>query len=176
MTRSSASQGNCPIARVTDLLGDGWSLMIIRDAFLGARRFNQFERSLGIARNILADRLRKLVDAGLMERNASSEDGRVFEYRLTPAGRGLFPVLISLTQWADRHTDDCGHSVRFVEWATGEDIASMQVRSRDGRPLSLREITMLPGPSADPVLRARLEAALERAAAESGKSSTETSS
>lgn len=176
MTRTSASQGNCPIARVTALLGDGWSLMIIRDAFLGARRFNQFERSLGIARNILADRLRKLVDAGLMERTASSEDGRVFDYRLTRAGRGLYPVLISLTQWADRHMDECCHSVRFVERASGEDIESMQVRSRDGRALRPSEIAMIPGPGADPALRARLQAALERAASGSAETSPETSS
>jgi DNA-binding HxlR family transcriptional regulator len=162
MSRNHPCLGNCPIARVTALLGDGWSLMIIREAFLGSRRFNDFERQLGIARNILSDRLRKLVDAGLLARKSSETDRRVVEYRLTDAGRALFPVLIALSQWSEDHLGDCSHSVRYVERATGEDIQPVAVRSADGRELDATELAMLPGPDADAALRARLLEAVEQ--------------
>jgi len=167
MDKTHPCQGNCPIARVTALLGDGWSLMIIREAFLGSRRFNDFERRLGIARNILTNRLRKLVEAGLLARKTSESDRRVVEYRLTRSGRALFPVLIALSQWSEQHLGDCSHSVRFVERQTGEEIERVKVLSADGRELDAGELAMLPGPDADPALRARLNAAVEQAWSES---------
>lgn len=166
MSKSHPCLGNCPIARVTALLGDGWSLMIIREAFLGSRKFNAFEKRLGIARNILSDRLRKLVEAGLLERKASEIDRRVVEYKLTRAGRALFPVLIALSQWSEEHLSDCSHSLRYVERATGEEIRPVRVLSADGRELDAGELAMLPGPDADPALKARLVAAIEQAGSE----------
>lgn len=163
MSKTNACQGNCPIARVTALLGDGWSLMIIREAFLGSRKFNDFERRLGIARNILTDRLRKLVEAGLLERKTSETDRRVVEYKLTRSGRALFPVLIALSQWVEEYLGDPSHSVCFIEGATGEEIQRMSVLSADGRELDATELAMLPGPDADPALKARLVAAVEQA-------------
>lgn len=159
MTRFNAFQTNCPIAKVTELLGEGWTLLIVREAFLGTRTFNGFERQLGIARNILATRLKKLVEAGLLVRRASPTDGRVVEYRLSPAGRALYPVLIGLTQWAAEHLcgDDC--SLRFVERASGSDIARLEVHSQDGRVLGARDIAMVAGPDADEALQKRLKAA-----------------
>lgn len=159
MTRSTAFQTNCPIARVTDLLGEGWTLLIIREAFLGTRKFNEFEHQLGIARNILSDRLKKLVETGLLERKPSETDRRVVEYRLSRAGRALYPVLIGLTQWAGEHLCEEASSIRFVERASGADIAKLQVLSRDGRSLRPSEIAMVAGPDADARLRARLDAA-----------------
>lgn len=164
MTQSHPCHGNCPIARVTALLGDSWSLMIIREAFLGSREFNQFGQRLGIARNILSDRLRKLVEAGLLRRKTSETDRRVVEYRLSESGRALYPVLIALAQWVEEHLDDPCHSVRYVERATGEEIQRITVRSRDGRELDASELAMLPGPDADAALKARLVAAIEQAA------------
>lgn len=169
MSKSHPCQGNCPIARVTALLGDGWSLMIIREAFLGSRRFNDFERRLGIARNILTDRLRKLVEAGLLKRKASEADRRVVEYKLTRSGRALFPVLIALSQWVEEHLGDPSHAVRYVERDTGEEIQRMSVRSADGRTLDASQLAMLPGPDADPALKARLLAAIERAGSEAAR-------
>ncbi|NEZ04317.1 helix-turn-helix transcriptional regulator [Wenzhouxiangella sp. XN201] len=163
MSKDQACQGNCPIARVTALLGDGWSLMIIREAFLGSSQFNDFEKRLGIARNILSDRLRKLVEAGLLKRKASQTDRRVVEYKLTESGRALFPVLIALSQWVEEHLGDPCHSVRYIERATGEEIQRIRVLSTDGRALDVHELAMLPGPDADPALRARLVAAIEQA-------------
>lgn len=166
MSKAHPCLGNCPIARVTALLGDGWSLMIIREAFLGSRTFNAFEKRLGIARNILSDRLRKLVEAGLLKRKASETDRRVVEYKLTRSGRALFPVLIALSQWSEQHLSDCSHSLRYVERATGEEIRPVRVLSADGRELDVHELAMLPGPDADPALRARLVAAMEQAGSE----------
>lgn len=165
MSKSHPCHGNCPIARVTALLGDHWSLMIVREAFLGSRKFNDFERHLGIARNILSDRLRKLVKAGLLARKASETDRRVVEYKLTESGHALYPVLIALAQWSEQHLGDCSHSVRYVERATGEEIRPVRVHSTDGRELQASELAMLPGPDADPALKARLEAAMEQASA-----------
>jgi DNA-binding HxlR family transcriptional regulator len=163
MSKSNLRHGNCPIARVTALLGDSWSLMIIREAFLGSRGFNDFERQLGIARNILTDRLRKLVETGLLRRRTSETDRRMVEYTLTKSGRALFPVLIALSQWVEENLDDCCHPVRFVERATGEEIQRIRVLSADGRPLEAHQLTMLPGPDADPALKARLVSAIEQA-------------
>ncbi|MEU6744365.1 winged helix-turn-helix transcriptional regulator [Streptosporangium sandarakinum] len=102
----------CPVARTLDLVGDRWSLLVVRDAMDGARSFTEFQRRTGIARNILADRLRRLVAHGLLaQRTAPS--GRRQEYVLTDAGRDLFPVVLALRQWGERHAFAPGeaHSV-----------------------------------------------------------------
>src|SRR5947209_2659840 len=92
----------CPAARALDLVGDRWSLLVIRDAMDGVRSFTEFQRRTGIARNILTDRLHKLIAHGLLaQRTAAS--GRRQEYVLTDAGRDLFPVIVTLRQWGERH-------------------------------------------------------------------------
>lgn len=133
--------------------------MVLREAFLGTRHFNDFERELGIARNILSDRLKKLVEAGLMQRQASATDRRAVEYRLAPAGRALFPVLIGLTQWASEHLCKGECAIRFVERATGQDIAPLTVHSQSGQALNLNDIAMAPGPDADEALDERFKSA-----------------
>jgi DNA-binding HxlR family transcriptional regulator len=93
---------DCPVARTLDLVGDRWSLLVVRDAMDGARSFTEFQRRTGIARNILTDRLRKLTAHGLLaQRTAPS--GRRQEYVLTDAGRDFFPVIVTLRQWGERH-------------------------------------------------------------------------
>ncbi|SNT56400.1 transcriptional regulator, HxlR family [Actinomadura meyerae] len=92
----------CPVARTLDLVGDKWSLLIVRDAMDGARSFTEFQRRTGIARNILTDRLRKLTAHGLLDRRTAAS-GRRREYVLTDAGRDLFPVVLTLRQWGERH-------------------------------------------------------------------------
>lgn len=93
---------DCPAARTLDLVGDRWSLLVIRDAMDGARSFTEFQRRTGIARNILTDRLRKLTAHGLLDRR-TAPSGRRQEYVLTGAGRDLFPVILTLRQWGERH-------------------------------------------------------------------------
>ncbi|MEB3370410.1 winged helix-turn-helix transcriptional regulator [Saccharopolyspora mangrovi] len=92
----------CPVARALDLVGDRWSLLIVRDAMDGARAFTEFQHRTGIARNILADRLRRLVERGLLDRQVAPS-GRRQIYALTPVGRDLFTVIVALRQWGERH-------------------------------------------------------------------------
>src|SRR5918992_420193 len=91
----------CSIARTLDVIGDRWSLLILRDGFYGVRRFEDFQRDLGVARNILTDRLSKLVDRGVFERKQYAERPPRYEYRLTPKGRDLLPVLLTMMRWGD---------------------------------------------------------------------------
>ena len=97
---------NCSIARALEILGERWTLLIIRDAFLGLRRFDQFQESLGIARNVLTDRLNRLVEEGVLERVRYSERPERYEYRLTEKGRELNIALAGLRQWGDKHLSD----------------------------------------------------------------------
>src|SRR5436189_1645006 len=97
---------NCSIARALEVVGERWTLLIVRDAFLGLRRFEQFQESLGIARNVLTDRLRRLVDEGILERVRYSEHPERFEYQLTPKGRDLQIALAGLRQWGDKYLSD----------------------------------------------------------------------
>jgi DNA-binding HxlR family transcriptional regulator len=94
---------NCSIARALEIVGERWTLLIIRDAFLGLRRFDQFQENLGIARNVLTDRLNRLVEEGILERVRYSERPERFEYRLTGKGRELNIALAGLRQWGDKH-------------------------------------------------------------------------
>src|SRR5919205_3882112 len=97
---------NCSIARALEVVGERWTLLIIRDAFLGLRRFDEFQESLGIARNVLADRLNRLVDEGILERVRYSERPERYDYRLTPKGRELNVALNALRQWGDEHVSE----------------------------------------------------------------------
>ena len=145
---------NCSLAQTLDVIGERWTLLIVRDAFFGIRRFDQFQRDLGIARNILAARLNRLVDEEILERRPT-DDSR-HEYVLTDKGLDLQPVLLAMTHWGDRYEPNPkGDRVVFVERATGEPIAPMVVRSCDGRTLGPREIKAVPGPGLQPSRKRR---------------------
>lgn len=130
---SSQNPESCPVARSLDVIGDRWSLLIIRDAFDGVHRFGDFQRGLGMARNILADRLHKLVEAGILEMQAASDGSAYQEYVLTAAGERLFPVVVALRQWGERHLFAAGerHST-LIDTRTGKPVPSMQPTARDG--------------------------------------------
>lgn len=102
MKLKSFSEMNCTIAQALEVVGERWSLLVIRDAFLGTRRFEDFRERLGIARNILTDRLDRLVDQGILERRRYQEKPERFEYRLTEKGFGLYEVVLALKKWGDR--------------------------------------------------------------------------
>jgi DNA-binding HxlR family transcriptional regulator len=122
----SKTAETCPVARSADVIGDRWCLLIVRDAFDGMRRFGDFQRSLGMARNILSDRLRRLVDAGILETQPASDGTSYLEYVLTPAGEQLFPVVVALRQWGERHLFAKGerHSL-LMDKATGKPVPFM---------------------------------------------------
>lgn len=138
MTSPSPESEPCPVARSLDVIGDRWSLLIVRDAMDGVRRFSDFQRSLGVARNILSDRLRKLVDAGVLALQSASDGTTYQEYVLAAAGEQLFPVVVALRQWGEQHRFAPGerHS-RLIDRATGKPVARMQPRRSDGRVLAL---------------------------------------
>ena len=106
----------CSVARALEAIGDRWTMLVIRDAFVGVRRFDEFQQRLGIARNVLTDRLSRLVEDGILERHRYQERPPRFEYRLTDKGVDLFPVLVSLMKWGDRHAPT--RTARPWPWST----------------------------------------------------------
>lgn len=128
---------HCPVARSVDVVGDRWALLIVRDAFDGIRRFGDFQRNLSVSKNILADRLRKLVDANILEMQAASDGTSYQEYVLTETGLGLFPLVVALRQLGEAHLFKRGekHSV-LIDTDTGKPVAYMAPISRDGSHLN----------------------------------------
>lgn len=134
--RTSLRGAHCPVARSLDAIGDWWSLLIVRDAFDGLRRFGEFQKSLGISKGILATRLRNLVALGVLDTTPASDGSAYQEYVLTTKGRDLFPVVVGLRQWGEDHCFGPSepHS-SLVDNETGERVARLEVRSTDGRAL-----------------------------------------
>jgi DNA-binding HxlR family transcriptional regulator len=132
----SMNNESCPVARSVDIVGDRWSLLIVRDAFDGTRRFGDFQRSLGMARNILSDRLHRLVDAGILETRAAADGSAYQEYVLTAKGESLFTVVVALRQWGEAHLFARGerHS-QLIDKRTGKAIPLMAPTASDGRGL-----------------------------------------
>jgi len=156
MKQQNLDAMNCSIATALDIIGEGWTILIVREAFFGTRRFEDFQQHLGIARNILTTRLRKLCDHGVLQRVPVKEGAKRHEYRLTPMGRELYPTLIALTQWGDRWLHDDRAPVKFIEYKTGEEIADVAIMSKDNRVLDARDLVLKPGPGATDETRERL--------------------
>lgn len=150
---------NCSIARALDQVGEWWSLLIIRECTLGTTRFDEFQDRLGIARNILTSRLKRLTELGILEKSALGDSERRQGYRLTPKGEELFPVLMALLQWGDKWAaGDGGPSVRFVERGSDQPLGPAGPLSADGRVLGFRDVRMAPGPGATDATRDRIKA------------------
>ena len=131
-TRKPTTNEFCPVLRCVDLIGDRWSLLIVRDAFDGMRRFGDFQRSLGVARNILSDRLKKLVDADILAMQGASDGTAYQEYVLTTKGESLFPIVVALRQWGEQHLFEPGerHSL-LVDNRTGKPVPFMALTAQD---------------------------------------------
>jgi DNA-binding HxlR family transcriptional regulator len=151
MGRKRFSDMNCGIGQALEAFGDWWTLLIIRDAFFGARRFGDFERNLGIAKNVLSARLQHLVDHEIFERVDVGNEGERFEYRLTAKGEALLPVLTALREWSDEWVFGRGNEPVIVQdRRTGRRVPKLRVADADGRALSRRDLRTLPGPGASP--------------------------
>ncbi|AOT44053.1 HxlR family transcriptional regulator [Enterobacter ludwigii] len=139
-SRKPIEQEFCPVARSVDLIGDRWSLLIVRNAFDGMRRFGDFQRDLGVARNILADRLRKLVDAGILAMQGASDGTSYQEYVLTDKGESLFPIVVALRQWGEQHLFERGerHSL-LIDRRTGKPVPLMAPAAQDGTALKAQD-------------------------------------
>ncbi|MEV0661702.1 winged helix-turn-helix transcriptional regulator [Actinomadura luteofluorescens] len=125
----------CPVARTADLVGDRWSLLIVRDAMDGARSFTDFQQRTGIARNILSERLRKLTAHGLLIQ-VDAPSGRRRLYALTEAGKDLFPVIVTLRQWGERHAFEEGETHSVLVDDDGARVPDLLPRAADGSPLT----------------------------------------
>lgn len=133
----SPADSSCPVARALDVVGDRWSLLIIRDAFDGIRRFGEFQESLLIARNILTDRLKQLVESGLLDCVPASDGSAYWEYVLTPKGKALFPVIVTLRQWGEGNLFERGekHSV-LIDRANGKPVPKLAIKNAEGKALA----------------------------------------
>src|SRR6201996_3146181 len=148
--RTSHGKTTCPVARPLDAIGDGWSLLIVRDAFDGLRRFGEFQKSLGLAKNILSARLRNLVAHGIMDTIPAADGGPYLEYVLTEKGRGLFPLLVALRQWGEDFFFDLEEPhVSLVDRQAGLPVRRLDLRAQDGSPLQPEDtVVRFPAPAA----------------------------
>ena len=136
MKRTSFATDECPVARSVGAVGDWWSLLIVRDAFAGKKRFGEFQKSLGVAKNILTVRLKKLVADGVMELVPASDGSAYQEYALTEKGRGLFLVIAALGQWSC-----AGSEFKLVDRKKGKSVW-LELRSEDGRRLTPDDVRL----------------------------------
>nr|WP_187294059.1 helix-turn-helix domain-containing protein [Sphingomonas sp. MM-1] len=130
----------CSLPAALEAMGERWSFMILRATFNGLSHFEQFQTTLGIARNILANRLGRLVEHGILERRDCPEDRRKVEYRLTPKGEALLPTLIALRQWGEKWEAGVPNNPVLVDARDGKPVADVIVRAEDGRPLGLHDL------------------------------------
>src|SRR5580700_7020089 len=146
MRSSEFASQTCSVARSLEIVGEWWTLLVIREAFFGTRRFSVFEANLGIAKNVLSDRLAKLVEAGVLERKPVAGRGNPVDYGLTAKGRDLFPAIVALMQWGDRWIyGEEGAPVRVLYREAGTEIARIEVTTPDGRRLDVRDAVVAPG-------------------------------
>jgi len=139
----------CSVARAVSVIGDRWTLLVLRDCFLRVRRFDEFEARLGITRHVLADRLRKLVTAGVLERIPYQERPARYEYRLTPKGLDFYPVLMALVHWGDTYMAGKRERPMLHRHARcGHDFDPVTICSECGVPLDPKEVQVRPGPHA----------------------------
>lgn len=141
MPRTDFAAMDCSIARTLDVIGEPWTLLLVRDAYYGIHRFEGFQESLGIARNVLTDRLNKLVDRGVFVRRRYQERPERFEYRLTEAGRDLLPVVLAMLRWGDRWAaGDQPPPVRLHHRNCGQQTTPTLACSECGEPLRLEDL------------------------------------
>jgi DNA-binding HxlR family transcriptional regulator len=136
----------CSIARALEVVGDRWTLLVIRDVGLGLHRFDELLDSLGVASNVLTDRLNRLVDEGVLDRVPYSERPRRFEYRLTRKGRELGVALLALMQWGDRHLSD--EPPRIARRRSDRAPVSVRIVAKDGSLVPPDDLELVPGPGA----------------------------
>ncbi|WP_077037489.1 helix-turn-helix domain-containing protein [Pelomonas sp. KK5] len=133
MRRTSFESMNCPVARAIDVLGDSWNVLILREAFYGRSRFDEFVAELGIPSNTLTRRLQEMVDGGLLEKRLYSERPPRYQYLLTTKGRDLRPVLLALLAWGNKHATPRQQPVRLIDTETGEQVELSLVDARTGK-------------------------------------------
>lgn len=162
MQRKSFGNMQCPIARSLERVGEWWSILILRDAFYGLTRFDEFQKSLDIAPNMLTRRLTALVEEGLLERRLYCEKPPRYEYVLTERGRDFRPVLLALLAWGNKHFAPEGESVVLLDAKTGQKVEPVLVDGSNGKPLSEGGYILGAGPAAGEPIHRRMEFAADK--------------
>jgi DNA-binding HxlR family transcriptional regulator len=148
-SRKGQANKECSMARAMEVVGDRWSILILREAFYGVKRFDEFEHYVGVAPNILSSRLKKFVDAGVMRRVKLPEHSRRYEYLLTEKGRDFFPAYLALKKWGDDWlAEPGGPQVIFRDRAAGREIDYPRPLAASGRPLRLEDVEVVAGSGA----------------------------
>jgi DNA-binding HxlR family transcriptional regulator len=141
---------NCSIFRAMDVLGDRWTMLVLREAFVGVRRFTEMQRDLGVARNVLTDRLNHLVELGVLERRQYQDRPVRYEYRLTDMGKQLQPAILTLMHWGDQYLAPHGPPTSIEHTECGHETEPLLVCSHCREPLTTRTVRAKPGPGALP--------------------------
>jgi DNA-binding HxlR family transcriptional regulator len=148
MERKSFADMHCSVAQCLEVVGEWWSLLIVRDVFLGVTRFDDFQQRLGISRNVLNQRLARLVDQGVLARIAYSEHPPRYDYRLTAKGRDLWAVLTAMRQWGDRYAAPDGPPLQIVHRDCGQVADAVMTCSECGQPMGPDNVKAVGGPGA----------------------------
>lgn len=146
MERKSFADMHCSVAQCLEVMGDWWTPLIIRDAFLGVTRFDEIQQRLGISRNILIQRLNGLVEQGILHKNRYSEHPPRYEYLLTGKGRDLWPVLTAMRQWGDKHAAPDGPPLQTIHKSCGSVVEAVVTCSDCGERLASGDLRVVPGP------------------------------
>ena len=162
MQRKTLIHAECPIARSLERVGEWWSILIMRDALHGLRRFEEFSRSLDIAPNMLTRRLNSLVEAGLLERQPYSQRPLRYQYVPTAKGEDFRVVLMAFVAWGNRHYAPEGESVQIVERETGRPVLPMMADIADGRLVPMDQCSVQAGPAASAGMRQRFGCMADR--------------
>jgi DNA-binding HxlR family transcriptional regulator len=144
--RKSFAGMHCSVAQCLEVVGEWWSMLILRDAFLGVTRFDQFQERLGISRNILSQRLARLVDEGILDKLAYSEHPPRYDYRLTAKGRDLWPLLTAMRQWGDKYAAPEGPPLQVLHKGCGKVTRAVMTCSVCGEQLNARDVQAVAGP------------------------------
>ena len=140
---------DCSVAQCLEVVGEWWSMLIVRDTFMGVTRFEDFQRRLGISRNVLRDRLTSLIEAGVLVRVPYSEHPLRYDYKLTKKGRDLWPVLTAMRQWGDTYAAPSGPPIELVHQGCGEVTHAELSCAWCGERLTYKNVKAVPGPGRD---------------------------
>ncbi|MGC6471398.1 MAG: winged helix-turn-helix transcriptional regulator [Parvibaculales bacterium] len=160
MSKVRFSDHECPLAQALDEIGDWWTLLVVREVMYGQSRFEAFRQQLGISRAVLSDRLSRLVQAGILQRQTQADDKRAADYSLTDKGRDLWPVIVAMLHWSQRHVVD-GDVVRGVSRISGRPVDRICAVDTHGNIIEAGDTKLTAGGDASEHLRARIQAAFD---------------
>lgn len=160
MLNAQFSELECPVARALGEIGDGWTLLIVREAIYGTGNFNEFLHKTGASRGLLTDRLQKLTAAKILEKTSNQPDGRQTKYMLTSKGRDLWPIMLSLLVWSDKHLPQ-GDIVKARSRKTGAAMHRISALDKKGNPIAPQDTVLVPGKDISDAFKARIENAFK---------------